>query len=226
MPGRPRKIGFEKYRSESPHKNTSEFVHDLLVKELGAVLVSSSDKTAPEKWAPTLEEVESMGLFDQYAREGMDLGEIRLNPFAYDDGTYEMAFAGAELLDPSQDGWDPQIEFDFIIIANSDGSPTPLKDRRYSEKMRFPVTIKQDDEDKEKAAKKAIDRIAQRMYSLGIADPVNADISDINKLKGERFITRLQTGTAKEGQRAPQFFNILAKKRSDEEATKSFFDEG
>jgi hypothetical protein len=222
MAARRRWVGYEKYRTEyvSPH--------DLLTKELGAVLIHHSDKTVPAKWAPPLEkkeEVNTMGLFDQYAAEGMDLGEVKLNPFSFDDGVYEMAFAGAELVDPSQDGWDPQIQFDFIFIANADGSPTQFKDRRYMEKMRYPTTIKHDDDDKAKAARKAIDRIAQRMYSLGVSDPLNADIADINKLKGERFITKLTTGQAKEGQRAPQFFNVLNKKKSDDEATKSFFDQ-
>lgn len=224
MAGRPRKTGYEKYRYNADHYISP---HDLLVKELGAVLIHQSDKTEPAKWAPPLEEKEEedMGLFDQYAAEGMDLGEVKLNPFGIDDGVYEMAFAGAELLDPSQEGWDPQIQFDFIVIANADGSPTQFKDRRYMEKMRYPTTIKHDDDDKARDARKAIDRIAQRMYSLGVSDPLSADIADINKLKGERFITRLNTGQAREGKRAPQFFNVLNKKKSDEEATKSFFDQ-
>lgn len=227
MPGRPRKLGYEKYRIEPTHESTSEFVHDLLVRELNAELVPDSDKTVPQQWAPPLEEKEDkdMGLFDQYAAEGMDLGDIKLNPYAFEDGTYEMAFAGAELLEASQEGWDMQIQFDFIFIAKGDGSPTQLKDRRYQEKMRYPSTVKHDDDDKAKQARKAIDRIAQRMYSLGVADPLNSDIQDINKLKGERFITRLNTPVPKQGMKEVQFFNILTKKKSDDEATKSFFDE-
>lgn len=223
MAGRPRKIGYEKYRVEAFS------VHDLLVKELGAVLIHYSDKTVPAKWAPPLEEKEEekdMGLFDQYVAEGMELGDVKLNPFAFEDGTYEMAFAGAELLEPSGGFPDPSLQFDFIFIAKSDGSPTNDKDRRYSEKMRYPLTTKHDDGDKADAAKKAIDRIAQRLYSLGINDPLHADISDINELKGHRYICKLSTGQEREGKRAPQFFNILAKKKSDDEQTKNFFEQG
>ena len=222
MAGRPRKIGYEKYRVEYVD------VHELLTKELGAVLIHHSDKTVPAKWALPLEKKEEeneMGLFDQYAAEGMDLGDIELSKFAFKDGVYEVAFAGASVLEPSQEGWDPQIEFDFVFVANGDGSPTKYKDRRYSERMRYPVTIKHDDDDKAKSARNAIDRIAQRMYSLGVAEPLNADVADINQLKGNRFIVRFNTPVPKAGQGEVQFFNILTKKKSDEEATSSFFNE-
>jgi hypothetical protein len=224
MAGRPRKIGYEKYRVEYVN------VHELLTSELGAVLIHQSDKTVPAKWAPPLEEkqkeeVNIMGLFDQYAAEGMDLGEVKLNPFAFEDGVYEVAFVGAELLDPSQEGWDPQIQFDYVFVAMGDGSPTSLRDRRYQEKFRYPITVKHDDDDKAKAARGAIDRIAQRMYSLGVKDPLNADIADINELKSNRYIVKLTTPTPKQGQQQRQFFNVLTAKKSDDEATKSFFDQ-
>lgn len=225
MPGRPRR---NRYEINAVHGSTSEFVHDLLVRELNATLVPDSDKTVPAQWAPPLEKKEdaNMGLFDQYAAEGLDLGQVKLDPYSFKDGTYLMAFVGAEVTEPSNEDWDPGIQFDFIFISNADGSPTDLKDRRYQEKMRYPTTIKHDDDDKAKAAKKAIDRIAQRMYSLGVPNPLEADIADINKLKGQKFVVSLKTGTAKEaGAKPPQWFNILGKQKTDAESTSSFFDQ-
>lgn len=229
MAGRPRKIGIEKYNLSAAHQATSEFVHDLLVRELEAVLIPDSDKTVPEEWAPPLteKEEEDMGLFDSLKEAGVDLGAVELNPFNYADGIYEMAFSAAELLAPTTEGWDFQLELTFQIIGLVSGEETKHKGKPFSERLRMPkaTDVKSDDDDVRVKAENALARLFQRLNQLGLAPEVIAgvDVKDINELRGNKYIVPLNTPKPKPGFTERQFVGFIRPKKSDDQATDDLF---
>jgi hypothetical protein len=194
MVARPRKNRYESI-TQSQFGSTSELVHHLLVSELGAVLVPETDKTAPEIWAKPLEkEEEDMGLFDQYAAAGVDLGDIELS-FNYKDGIYCMAFTGAELQEARQKEWGMQIEVRYLFVGDANGNKHKYTGKVYTEWLSLPAaaSLKSDDEDVAKRANGALTRTFQRLYQLGIEDPQKMDLADLNKFKGNRYIVPLNT---------------------------------
>lgn len=197
MPGRPRK---PRYEIQSKFNSTSEFVHDLLVRELGAKLVPDSDKTVPQPWAPprlTEKELkELMGFFDDLAADGVDLGQVELDPkFNYPDGTYVMAFAKAVFKPRKQKDWNDQIETTYLIVSMADGEDTAFRGKKYTEWLAIPDAkqIKSDDNEIRERAQGALNRTFQRLYQLGIEDPKSCSAEDLAELIGIQYVVTLNT---------------------------------
>lgn len=224
MPGRRRKIGLDKYHVE---QLTSEEIHKLLVKELGAKLIPGSDKTVPQPWAPPLikKEEEDMGLFDDLAEAGIDLGDIDLDPFNYADGLYIMRFVSCEVLPPKQVDWDMQMEFTYQFESMADGEPTKYKGKPYTERLRMTTAkdLKSDDADVAKRAANNLQKLLQRIHQLGHQDPPHADIIEINAFKGNRYVVPLNTPEPAPGFRERQWVGMIRPVASDEDATNDLF---
>jgi len=203
-------------------------VHDLLVKELGAKLVPDSDKTVSQPWAQPQEKKEEsdMGMFDDLAAAGIDLGEIDLNPFAYNDGIYIMAFVRSEIVPPKDADWDPQLELNYVFVSMSDGSETKYRNKTFSERFRIPkaADLKSDDDDIKKKAEGALTRLFQRLHQLGHPNPASADVIEMNeKFRGNKYIVPLNTPKPQPGYSERQFVGIVKPLKSDEEETSDLF---
>jgi len=210
MPGRPRRIGLDKYHTEDL---TSEEIHKLLVKTLGAKLVPDDDETVPAEWAKpklTQKEMEDMGLFDEYAKAGIDLGEIDLTPFRYDDGIYTMAFVGADFQEAKKREWGHQIETRFMFIGDAEGNKNKYTGKSHTMWLSLPLvsSTKSDDDDIKKKALGALNRTFQTLYALGIEEPQKMNLEDLAPLKGERYIVKLNT-PAENNPNSTQFTNVL-----------------
>ena len=195
MPGRPRKIGLDKYHVDVL---TMEEVHKLLVKELGAKLVPDSDNTVPQEWAPpklTQKEMEEMGLFDSYKQAGVDLGNIELDPFKYDDGIYVMALAGFTFGAAKKQEWGNQLELRFMIVGDSNGEPNKYTGKSHTMWLSFPLpqSLKSDDDDIKAKANMSLQRSFQTLHAMGIPDPKEMELADLQKLQSTKFQIRLNT---------------------------------
>lgn len=203
-------------------------MHDLLVKELGAELIPDSDKTPTQEWAQPLKEKEDsdMGMFDDLVAAGIDLGDVDLNPFEYNDGIYIMAFVRAEIMPPREEKWDPQLELNYVFVSMSDGSETKYKGKSFTERFRIPsaASLKSDDDGVKKGAEGHLTRLFQRIHQLGHPNPASADVVEMNeKFRGNKYIVPLNTPKPKPGFDERQFVGIVKPLKSDEDATSDLF---
>jgi hypothetical protein len=220
MPGRRRKIGLEKYRAK---EFTPEDIHNLLVKELGASLVPDSDKTVPQEWAPpklTQREMEEMGLFDQYAEAGVDLGNIELLPFRYDDGIYVMALAGFDFQQAKKAEWGNQIELRWMFVGDANGDKNKYTGKSHVNWLSLPLAsnLKSDDSDIAKRANGALSKTFQTLFAMGIADPKSMELKDMVKLKGVKYIVALNT-PQENNEKGTQYTNVYKPFNPNAQAT-------
>ena len=103
------------------HSKSSDHIHALLVKELGAELIPDTDDTKIQPWAPTLEEIrerqEEMGLLKHLEEKGIDVGAIPLDPFAVDPGVYTVALEEAKIrpIDGNAD-YECSLDIRFMVL--------------------------------------------------------------------------------------------------------------
>ena len=176
--GRPRD-----YFKETEFKNTSELIHNLLEKELGAELIQEDDQTKPAQWAPTLEDIrkrqEEMGLFKHLQDKGIDTKSIPLDPFAVDSGIYTVIFVGAELR-PIEGNADYEMSINLQFQIQDDNTPQGEKfaGKQIFDSKWIPSEFMAESNTEE--AEKAVGFVIQRLGQLGVGEPDEVDVSDIN----------------------------------------------
>jgi hypothetical protein len=194
-----------------PNTLTFSEIDKLLKRELGARRLPDEEvptKEPAKKRTREEQEEEDMGLFDAFIEDGIDIENVPLDPFKYDDGTYLCTFVGVELREvKDNEKFDMSLNFKYQIVGTQPEGMYPGKpistDGKFLPSKKFVA------EDKAKA-EEFLGYAMQRIKNLGIEVPHKADVSSINELKGIRVLVTLKTAKPKnEGDEPRQFVNSV-----------------